>query len=54
MVYNLSHTAQAGASVYQIQIKLFIIVMNTTTLATVVALSLLPVYGCAVQMVHGA
>jgi hypothetical protein len=43
------------ASVYQIQIKLFIIiVMNTTSIAAGAALLLLPVYCCAVQMEHGA
>ena len=55
LTYYKSRTRhEQRASVYQIQIKLFIIVMNTTAIAAGAALLLLPECCCAVQMVHGA
>lgn len=54
VVYKSRTRHEQRASVYQIQIKLFIIiVMNTTSIAAGAALLLLPECCCAVQMVHG-
>ena len=55
VVYKLCTQREQRASVYQIQIKLsIIIVMNTTSTAAGAALLLLPLCCCAVQLVHGA
>lgn len=54
VVYKSRTRHEQRASVYQIQIKLFIIiVMDTTSIAAGAALLLLPECCCAVQMVHG-
>ena len=55
VVYKPCTRREQRASVYQIQIKLsIIIVMNTTSIAAGAAVLLLPVCCCAVQLVHGA
>ncbi len=55
VLYKSRTQREQRASVYQIQIKLFIIiVMNTTSIAAGAVLLLLPECCCAVQMVHGA
>lgn len=55
VVYRLRTRHERRTSVYQIQIKLsIIIVMKTTSIAAKAALLLLPVCCCAVQMVHVA
>lgn len=55
VLYKSRTRHERRTSVYQIQIKLFIIiVMNTTAIAAGAALLLLPACCCAVQMVHGA
>ena len=55
VVYKPCAQHERRASVYQIRIKLsIIIVMKTTSIAAGAAVLLLPVCCCAVQMVHGA
>lgn len=55
VLYRTRTRHERRTSVYQIQIKLsIIIVMNTTSIAAGAALLLLPVCCGAVQMVHGA
>ncbi len=55
VVYKSRTRHERRTSVYQIQIKLsIIIVMKTTSIAAGAAVLLLPVCYCAVQMEHGA
>ncbi len=55
VLYRTRTRHERRTSVYQIQIKLsIIIVMKTTSIAAGAAVLLLPVCCCAVQMVHVA